>query len=375
MPNAISTPQTKTTKLFVAPLLNRHNKKKVNKVNADASSDVSPTPAGPGTAKRSSQKSKRPHDGDGNGDVAAIDEDLAQPKAKKSKKVNQSQLSELTNRMMDVDSAGNSDEELEREIARLKAIRAKKRADAAHHKVPGTGHSNANEAKTGVTAGKTAQKATATKAKHGFTNDKPVTTARTPFVTGPVMTASGKRREAIDKIPKPEGAPGESEEKGGFNVQIAARVDNDDDWNEFKNLLHQACAEAHIDFTRTYKAQDPDARKHVCQKIESKLPYFCKERFENYWVTEAMIQQYIKNVRRTAARKARKPREPVKRKGRFPVLIAPRIYQSDGEGNHTVIDDEVDPGEESDSSNHEGVPEDQDEAGNEANVADPSDSN
>ncbi|KAK1215739.1 hypothetical protein PQX77_021624 [Marasmius sp. AFHP31] len=301
-------------------------------------------------------------------EVAAIDEDLAQPKAKKSKKVNQSQLSELTNRTMDVDSAGNSDEELEREIARLKAIRAQKRTDAAHRKTPGTGSSNANKPERSVTAGKAAQKAT-------LTNAKPVATTRNPLVTGPIMTASGKRKEAIEKIPKPEGSPGESEEKGGFNIQIAARVDNDDDWNEFKNLLHQACAEAHIDFTRTYKAQDPDARKHVCQKIESKLPYFCKDRFENYWVTEAMIQQYIKNVRRTAARKARKPREPVKRKGRFPVLIAPRIYQSDGEGNHTVIDDEVDPGEESDSSNHEGVPEDQDEAGNEANIADPSDSN
>ncbi|KAK1218968.1 hypothetical protein PQX77_018321 [Marasmius sp. AFHP31] len=183
------------------------------------------------------------------------------------------------------------------------------------------------------------------------------------------MTASSKRKEAIEKIPKPEGSSGESEEKGGFNVQIAARVDKDDDWNEFKNLLHQTCAEAHIDFKCTYKAQDPEARRHVCQKIESKLPYFCKEHFENYWVTEAMIQQYIKNVRRTAAGKARKPREPMKRKGRFPVLI----YQSDGGGNHTIIDDEVDPGEE--SSNHEDISENEDEADKEANVADLSDSN
>ncbi|KAK1218969.1 hypothetical protein PQX77_018322 [Marasmius sp. AFHP31] len=169
----ISTPQANTTKLFVAPLLNRHNKKKVNKVNADASSDVSPTPAGPGSAKGSSQKSKRPHDGDGDGD----DEDIAQRKVKKSKQVNQSQLSELTNMTMDVNGAENSDDELEREIARLKAIRTKKRADAAHRKTPGTGHSNANKPETSVTAGKTVQKETVTNAKLGPAKDKLVATA------------------------------------------------------------------------------------------------------------------------------------------------------------------------------------------------------
>ncbi|KAJ8094169.1 hypothetical protein PM082_023378 [Marasmius tenuissimus] len=152
----------------------------------------------------------------------------------------------------------------------------------------------------------------------------------------PVLSSPSANCQVVEKIARPKGTPGQ---KSGFNVQMSARVFSRAEWNRFKRVVHQAALSCGINFRDTYLKQDRKIRRHVCLKVEEQLPYFCKERFPNWWPIECQLQQFIKNRRKNDTN----PRPPKQPKVSTTSLFKKQlVWESDGEGNYTLVDDVID---------------------------------
>ncbi|KAJ8094710.1 hypothetical protein PM082_010716 [Marasmius tenuissimus] len=329
MPSSVTTPGPKTsTTPQLPPALGRKSNR--GRVHIESSADISPTPA----PAKSKNKNKR----------SAPEEPTEQAsKPKKSKpnnrhvSIDQERLAELTN-MPEEEFSEMDAEAVDKNIEWLLSIkrRGSRKASkaspttavptiapvpapaiapsisvtATNTSIPVTKTVAVSARKTPIVTSTTKKKATggtqpacpaampaiAAKARPAL---RAVASTRQPTAL-PVPASSsksGKTPQVIKRIERPTGSPGQK--NGGFNVQASARVDDDEQWKEFHRVVHDTAISVGIDFKRTYTKQDKELRRHVCMQVEEILPYFCPSK--------------------------------------------PRMWESDGRGNHTLIDDKVDP--------------------------------
>ncbi|KAJ8095705.1 hypothetical protein PM082_022963 [Marasmius tenuissimus] len=301
-------PSSKSTTagtIRLPPSLSRKNMK--GDINVDAAGDAgSAATTDPGKRKGRKRagvpkeqvtiapKAKKPRQD--NGDRATEDS-------------NHNQLLELTNTTLNSDADDVAMVDIDKEIARLLelknnarqliAMKNKSLQDTAKKGTSKLANTSTDQ-NTPVPVLPTPRKTPAPKKSTARVANptNPATPSRSTAISKQAAPAASSQE--IEKIPKPEGVPGLKVENGGFNVQSAAKVDNKEEWNHFINIVHGAAERADINFDLTFKQQDPEARLRVYRRVAKRLPYFCKERFANYWVTEIILQQYINNRRKHA---------------------------------------------------------------------------
>ncbi|KAK1220346.1 hypothetical protein PQX77_016890 [Marasmius sp. AFHP31] len=217
------------------PSLNRKNLKA--STNADAATSAATT----GPTARKGQKCL--------GTETSSKLATLTPKPKKSKQndnaakgFNDNHLLEVTNANPNLDSNGIAANDIDKEIARLLALKTH-----AHQLVAMKNNTH------NMVAQGTAQQVTSTTANQNVPTSVLPTLRRMPApkppaahsdVLTPSRSATVTNTQDIEKVPKPEGVPGLKVENGGFNIQSAARADSSKEWNHFINIVHGAAERA-----------------------------------------------------------------------------------------------------------------------------------
>ncbi|KAF4586750.1 hypothetical protein EYR40_010765 [Pleurotus pulmonarius] len=110
---------------------------------------------------------------------------------------------------------------------------------------------------------------------------------------------------SITAIQKPKGEAGDT--KRGFNLCSAMGLDEDRFlYTDIMRAVRRNAARAGIDYRRLYREQDHDILGKIFKAGRQLFPYLTKDRFPHDWAQAEILKQFLKNSRRSGAKRERK---------------------------------------------------------------------